>query len=125
MNVERLGLGRRGQSGLFRERQGQKREPERDVLQGSTDAQAPRTAALGSWPQSPMWPFISLVSPYNMHPQSKGKELWPGKANPSDVLAKTRAFLAAPGHFDLFEVNLEERCVTETRDRKPPHPPQG
>lgn len=53
--------------------------------QGRRVAHAPRPAALGAWPQRPTWPFISLVSAYNQHPQSKGKHLWPGRCVSKDL----------------------------------------
>lgn len=52
-----------GGGGLQRSRG--RKEPEKD---------APRPAPLGSWFQSPTWSFVSLVSPYKKHPQSKQKE---------------------------------------------------
>ena len=79
-----------------REAETRKRTGERGS-QGWRVAHDPRPAVLGAWPQRSTWPLISLVSLIISTPRAKGKT-----SGREDVLAKTRAFLAAPGHSDLF-----------------------
>lgn len=86
MTVERMGLGGRGQSGLQREAEA----GEQRAMPTGTDGcpSPPGLLCCGSWLQSPMWLFVSQVSPYKNHPRAKRKNCWPGRADPVRRVSK-------------------------------------
>lgn len=54
-----------------REKRRQKKELENDAHRAQRMSKPPGLPHWASWRQSPMWPFISLLSPYNKDPQRK------------------------------------------------------